>query len=57
MSDGVKIMALGCLAVSLCVTVLVVPDNAFLIKTLAVGLCSVAGVPAIAGGVRTLRRK
>jgi len=56
MSDGVKIMALGCLAVSLCVTVLVVPDNAFLIKTLAIGLCSVAGVPAVAAGLRMIKK-
>lgn len=56
MSDAVKIMALGCLAVSLCVSVLVVPGNAFLIKTLAIGLCAMAGVPAVATGIKILRK-
>lgn len=57
MTDGVRIVGLACLAISLCVSVLVVPDDAFLIKTLAIGLCTLAGVPAIAMAVRVLRRK
>lgn len=55
MSDAVKLMAIGCLTVALCVSVALVPGNTFLIKTLAIGLCAVAGVPAVAGGIKLLR--
>ena len=58
MSDGVKIMSIGCVAVCFVVAVCLIPENTNLLWGIFAALCSVIGVPVISSkvGVKVVKK-
>jgi len=57
MSDGIKLAAICCLTVCLCVAIILIPENTNLLWGIFAALCSAIGIPVVSPKLQAIGKK